>query len=48
MKVLTSFCCEPRVLTPFRGQKKTFFRREVEGTTLVPIPNGLKQFQSAS
>ena len=41
MKVLTFFCCEPRVLTPFRGQKKTFFRREVERTTLVPIPNGL-------
>ena len=44
MKVLTFFCCEPRVLTPFRGQKKNFFQREVERTTLVPIPNGLSNF----
>ena len=44
MKVLTFFCCEPRVLTPFRGQKKIFFQREVERTTLVPIPNGLSNF----
>ena len=30
------------------AKKKPFFRREVEGTTLVPILNGLKQFQSTS